>query len=134
MAANRVLLVEPDDTLREVIAAVLSDEGFLVVRCESLAAAHLEAGQTAGDVALVDFWRPGALALCPSDRRQFGSPDRAFRLVVVTDHVLDPAVTATSLGVDAILPKPFDLADLLGAVRGTGASTGCPMAISGNAE
>ncbi|MGN3973227.1 sigma-54-dependent transcriptional regulator [Tsuneonella sp. SYSU-LHT278] len=114
--AERILLVEDDPGIATVITAALEDEGFDVDRAEGIAGrdALLARGPYAvmlTDVALADG---DGLSSLPgvSDR----NPDMPV-IVLSAQNTLDTAVRASDLAVFEYFPKPFDLDDLVRAVR-----------------
>ncbi|PPT77013.1 histidine kinase [Xanthomonas arboricola pv. populi] len=107
----RILLVEDDPTVAEVIAGLLSGRGHRVVHAAHGLAALSEAVDGGFDVALLDLDLPGldGFALA-SQLRQLG---HAFPLLAVTARADGDAQTqAQAAGFDGFLRKPVT-ADLL---------------------
>jgi DNA-binding response OmpR family regulator len=112
---GRVLLLEHDPSLREMLEAALGDEGYRVEPCASLAA--VAAGAGGGDaVAVADCWAGWRRAFTAADRRQLAAANARAPLVLLPNQAWAAAMAAEDLGVAAVLPKPFDLAMLLGTV------------------
>jgi CheY-like chemotaxis protein len=118
-----VLIVEDDADLREMMAQLLSLEGF---RTEAVAngrdaLSYLEAGERP-DVILLDLMMP-VMDGWEFRRRQVQDPSIATVPVVVLSAV-DPA-RASELGDTAFLKKPLDFDRLLDLVRRFCASADC---------
>lgn len=113
--AGRVLLVNDDAVLREVIADTLVLEGYLVQSAEHGAAALEILIDFAPDVILLDYRMPvmdGAQFL--TIYRQGSGP---------WAPIIGMSVGAIEMDVDAALSQPFDLMELLSIVAryvGTG--------------
>ena len=113
-ARGRVLVVEDDEALRELLALALTQEGYDV----------RAVGDGDGAVAAADGWPPGILLLDLSvggvDVRTFGAPGFGDEIapapVLVLSGLPDVEARAELMGAVA-LAKPFDLDELLGTVR-----------------
>jgi len=117
-AAGTVLLVEDEDALRALTRRILGKRGFSVIEAanpeEALAA--FAGAETRPDLLLTDVVMPGGSGreLCDRLREQAPGLPTVF-MSGYTDEVME------RYGVDAprdeLLPKPFDAAALIGAVR-----------------
>jgi DNA-binding response OmpR family regulator len=101
MSAERILIVDDDESIRQIVRLCLTDEGFEV--CE---AAN---GQAALD-ALADF-TPHLILL---DLRM---PVMEHVPIVAFVAALNAEQECATLATASIVTKPFDLDDLLAAVR-----------------
>ena len=108
-----VLIVEDDDDVRATLVEALRDSGLLV-EASDVAGAAIDAWH--GDVIVTDtFASPyrteAVVAYLTKLRSRF-----AAGLVVLTGH--NRAVAdAAQLPADAVVMKPFDLADLIGVIE-----------------
>ncbi len=109
-----ILVLEDDSTIRDVVAGVLEDEGYAVVAApdgESLwDAATGWPALVLLDLRLVRVDGDEVLA------RLRANPAARHIPVVVMSAIADLEAYAARPGVAAILPKPFDLEELLGLV------------------
>ncbi len=112
----RVLLVDDDLQIREFLEDALADEGF-EVRTAATGRAALEA---------LAEWRPGLILLdlrMPDMNgwefraQQRAQPEVASIPVIVTTAGTSSQEDLASLAADAIVPKPFDLDELMATVR-----------------
>lgn len=112
----RILIIEPHDDVRELLARIVTRLGHEHVRPEDR-----ERDDAAVDAAILEPAVPGGLALARSLRRE-GVP-----LVLVS---IEPAVPELlQLDVVAYLSKPFVLADLRRALALALASVDDPLAV-----
>jgi two-component system nitrogen regulation response regulator GlnG len=123
---RRVLLVEDDASIATVITAALKAEGFAVEHRDTLAGrdAALAAGRFCAlltDVVLPDG--DGIATLSPIRASHPALPV----IILSAQNTLDTAVRASDTGAFEYFPKPFDLDELVRAVRqavGSGAGEG----------
>ncbi len=109
---GRILIVEDQPALRDLLALALRHDGHAVVRVESAEAA-LEHLRTAHfDVIVSDLTLAGAMTgwqLVAAVRARW--PRTGFVLATGSGAEISPAVAAAAQ-VDAILSKPFSVTDL----------------------
>ena len=116
MKRARVVLVDDDDTLRQVLARELGESGF-DVRAFSSAAGVVEALRAdPAEVVLLDLRLPGESGL--ELLRRIRAADEAVQVVVITGHGgVAEAVEAMKLGAHDFLTKPVRLDVLEQALR-----------------
>ena len=110
---TRVIVVEDEPDIREVVAEALADEGYDVTTATDGASALQLVRERPPDVAIVDLMLPGLDG--PAFLRQCRADPRCaqMQVIVVT------AARGTRLdGLDAqaVVTKPFDLNELLNVV------------------
>jgi DNA-binding response OmpR family regulator len=112
---KRVLLVEDDEALADIVCHNLRQEGFDVHRVANGDVALDAAMAFAPDVALVDVMIPGrnGFDLCGSWREQGRFP---VILVTVRDRREDK-IRGFKMGADDYITKPFHLEELLARVH-----------------
>jgi CheY-like chemotaxis protein len=113
---RRVLVVDDDPQLRELLQDVLADEGYVVQSANHGAAALDVLGTWHPDVILLDLMMP------VMDGMSFRAEQRRRELalevpIVVLSAAREARLTAMALGATATLAKPFDLAELLDTVE-----------------
>jgi DNA-binding response OmpR family regulator len=112
---GRVLVVEDDVLIRELITILLTDEGYDVVCAEESAAALQLAQREQPDVILLDLSLPGvsgdkiisAYRLLPN----------ATASIIVVSGRSNLERIALQAGADAYVAKPFDLGVLLNTIE-----------------
>lgn len=108
---HSVLVVEDDPDIRDVVAAVLENEGYSVSTAANGAEALQRLTASPCEVLVTDLMMPvmNGWALVAEARRR---PElAAMRVLVITAHF-----SATVPGADRVLAKPFELQALLADV------------------
>lgn len=112
----KILVVEDDSRLRNLLLESLFLEGHAPVGVESAEAAITSLGKEQFDILLTDVNLPGktGIELLPVCSRL--NP-KAYKLVMTGYASIDVAVNAMKLGAADFLTKPISLNDLLNAIR-----------------
>lgn len=110
--ASTVLVLEHDESIRELLEVVLSDDGHHVHACETPDELVAAADLAPGSLALVDFWGSSHGYLVDDERRQVARVARAVPTILVTGRVWANERVAEQLGCRAFVPMPFDVAYL----------------------
>lgn len=116
--AHRILLAEDDPGIASVLAMLLEDEGYRVGHAATAADAAEAARGGGWDLFLVDSFDQNATA-GPSQvlRGLLGELAPRAPVLVLTGHTWATRMGASELGVDAVVPKPFDLDRLSATIR-----------------
>ncbi|MEX2557404.1 MAG: response regulator transcription factor [Actinomycetota bacterium] len=113
---GRVLVVDDDRRLRDMLRRVLEAEGFTVDTAEDGGHALAAISQRAFDLVVLDVLMPGVDGLGVARRlRQRGDPTPILMLTA-RDGVAD-RVAGLDAGADDYLVKPFALDELMARVR-----------------
>jgi two-component system, NtrC family, nitrogen regulation response regulator GlnG len=116
MTSGKILVADDDEAIRMVVEEALRREGHRVALAGTAAEMEALLLSFAPDILITDVRLPDAdgLDLVPSIiSRSPGLPV----IVISAQNTLSTAVRATEKGAFEYFPKPFDLNDLLGAVR-----------------
>ncbi len=113
----KILVVDDEIGIRELLSEILSDEGYDVTLAENAAAARAARMATRPDVVLLDIWMPdtdGVTLL-----KEWAANDLlSMPVIMMSGHgTIDTAVEAVKLGAMDFLEKPIALQKLLAAVR-----------------
>lgn len=111
-----VLLVEDDNAIATVIIAALEDEGFTIQHCNSVAERDALLAGRSFDVMLTDVVLEDGDGLTTLDVVREAAPDMPV-IVLSAQNTLDTAVRASDSDAFEYFPKPFDLDELVQAVR-----------------
>ena len=113
--APNIALIEDDDEIRDLVAALLAREGMVVHPCRTTAEFDRLIAQQPVDLALVDIMLPGedGLSLCRRVRATSGLP--LMILSARSDDV--DRIVGLEIGADDYLPKPFNPRELVARVR-----------------
>jgi DNA-binding NtrC family response regulator len=125
---QHVVLCENEEALVRILTALLRSEGFDLTACTALAEIEAAIEQDPSAVVVTDSWLDGPPGLLGTDTE--GLKQLASRTAVVlttawTGEAHLASLEALGLG-DAlrVVPKPYDLDDLLGAIRSAVATQG----------
>ncbi|TVP74968.1 MAG: sigma-54-dependent Fis family transcriptional regulator [Gemmatimonadales bacterium] len=114
--APRILVVEDEDTIRELLLDTLEVEGFGVVAVSSGEAALRALEKTLFDVVLLDLNLPGMHGLNVLSAAPSTQTDAQF-IVMTAFGTVDTAVEAMKLGAFDYINKPFRTEELLLTLR-----------------
>ncbi len=111
-----ILLVEDDAAIATVIIAALEDEGFAIAHCTSIAARDMQLDQRSFGVMLTDVILEDGDGLASLSAVRERAPEMPV-IVLSAQNTLDTAVRASESDAFEYFPKPFDLDELVHAVR-----------------
>jgi len=111
----RLLVVDDDAELRELLRSYLGSQGFDVTTVEDGAAMRVALGRGAFELVILDLMLPGddGLALCRELRAH--SPIPILMLTARGDEL--DRIIGLEMGADDYLPKPFHPRELAARVR-----------------
>lgn len=112
----KILLVEDEPSLREVIARTLRREQYVVEEAADYASAAERIASYDYDCILLDVMLPGGSGLKLLEALRAGRR-RAGVIVISARDSLDDRIAGLELGADDYLPKPFHLAELTARIR-----------------
>ncbi|WP_017665260.1 sigma-54-dependent transcriptional regulator [Porphyrobacter sp. AAP82] len=115
-AHDPVLLVEDDTAIATVIIAALEDEGFAIAHCTSIAARDKLLETRRFGVMLTDVILEDGDGLASLSAVRERAPEMPV-IVLSAQNTLDTAVRASESEAFEYFPKPFDLDELVHAVR-----------------
>ena len=112
---GRVLVVDDDLALSEMLGIVLRNEGLEVVHCANGTSAVAQFRETRPDIVLLDLMLPGidGIEVCRRIRAESGVP--IVMLTARTDTV--DVVVGLESGADDYVLKPFKAQELIARVR-----------------
>jgi len=114
--SDPILLVEDDAAIATVITAALEDEGFAIAQCSSIAARDRLLDGRKFAVMLTDVILEDGDGLASLAGVRRSAPDMPI-IVLSAQNTLDTAVRASESDAFEYFPKPFDLDELVHAVR-----------------
>lgn len=113
MASARILVVDDEPDIRELIADILGDEGHDVMSAADAAAAREQRRAHSPDLILLDVWMPDTDGISLlREWREAGALE--CPVVMISGHgTVETAVEATRLGAYDFIEKPVSMAKLL---------------------
>lgn len=117
MSAARILVVDDEADIRDLVKEILTEEGYEVQAAANAAEARLLRGKQNPDLVLLDIWMPDVDGITLL-REWMASPTDGCPVVMMSGHgTVDTAVEATRLGAVDFVEKPLSLAKLLRTVE-----------------
>ncbi len=116
MTIQRVLVVDDEIGIRELLAEILSDEGYQVELAESAEQARVFRNAHEPDLVLLDIWMPDTDGI--DLLKEWAEQDLlTMPVVMMSGHgTIETAVEATRIGAVDFLEKPISLQKLLATV------------------
>ncbi len=114
---QRILVVDDDDAMREMMALALAKEGFRVETAGSAADGIAVLRETDFDLVIADIYLGDGTGLDLVDALEARSTDPPRIILVTARGSVETAAFARSHGVFDYLAKPFELEHLVGRVR-----------------
>ncbi len=111
-----VTIVEDDQSVREMLAAVLSHEGYAVTSHDTGGAALADPATRTADVIVLDIGLPDTDGLVVCERLRADGHTGPI-LMLTARHTVGDRVAGLDSGADDYLVKPFALDELLARVR-----------------
>ena len=123
----KLLIIEDDNSLREIMQRALTAEGYVVETASTFFKAEDKIAGYEYDCIMLDIMLPDGNGLQLLEKiKSLGKNDRV--IIISARDSLDDKITGLDLGADDYLPKPFYMAELSARIksvmrRGTGAVT-----------
>jgi DNA-binding NtrC family response regulator len=113
----RILVVDDEMGIRELLSEILRDEGHDVTLAENAAAARSARLAARPDLVLLDIWMPDTDGITLLKEWASGG-QLTMPVIMMSGHgTIDSAVEATRIGALDFLEKPIALAKLLSSVK-----------------
>ena len=125
--AHKILIVEDEPEIRELLSFTLSREGYDVLEAETAEAALLKMDSRMPDLAVVDWMLPGmdGVELARRIRRDEVGSDLPIIMLTARGDEPDKLKSFAS-GVDDYITKPFSPRELLARVKALLRRSGAP--------
>ena len=117
MNERKLLVVDDDKRLRELLERYLGEQGFVVVQGHYVAAAmDRELAHEAFDLVVLDLMLPGEDGLSICRRLRSADPQLAIMMLTAKGDEID-RIVGLEMGADDYLPKPFNPRELLARIQ-----------------
>jgi DNA-binding NtrC family response regulator len=116
MKTARILVVDDESNIRELLEEILSEEGYQVTTAADASEAKTARAGQDYDLILLDIWMPDTDGI--SLLKEWAEDGKLEPVVMMSGHgTVDTAVEATRLGALDFIEKPVSLAKLLRTVE-----------------
>ena len=112
----KILIIEDDDSLREIISRALLDEGYIVETAANYSDANDKIAGYSYDCILLDIMLPDGNGLRLLEHIK-SLKKRDHVIIISARDSLDDKVTGLDLGADDYLAKPFYMAELSARIK-----------------
>jgi CheY-like chemotaxis protein len=113
----RVLVIDDERIIRELLVEHLSDEGYVVDAAQTIAEARARIAVARPELIVLDLMLPDHTGWDFLRARQLDPPLLRIPVVVISAATRERMEQAAELGADALLSKPFDLSDVSALVH-----------------
>jgi DNA-binding NtrC family response regulator len=113
---EKILIIDDDASVRNVLSSILSEEGYLVAAVENGKQALKAAEEARFDLALIDVVLPGIKGTELLRKLKERQP-RMVKIIVTGFPSLENAIKAVNEGADGYILKPWNAKELLKTIR-----------------
>ncbi|MGH8745311.1 MAG: osmolarity response regulator transcription factor OmpR [Burkholderiales bacterium] len=113
---TRILVVDDDQRLRDLLVRYLGEQGFAVRAVPDAQAMDKMLARDRYDLLVLDLMLPGEDGLAICRRLRAGSPDLAIVMLTAKGDDVD-RIVGLEMGADDYLPKPFNPRELVARIN-----------------
>jgi two-component system phosphate regulon response regulator OmpR len=115
MAERKILVVDDDKKLRDLLQRYLSEQGFIVRTAEHGEAMDKALTRDTFDLLVLDLMLPGEDGLSICRRLRASDPQQAIIMLTAKGDEID-RIIGLEMGADDYLPKPFNPRELVARI------------------
>jgi len=116
MSERKILVVDDDKRLRDLLQRYLGEQGFAVKTAESAEAMDKALAREAYDLIVLDLMLPGEDGLSICRRLRAAEPQQAIIMLTAKGDEID-RIVGLEMGADDYLPKPFNPRELIARIQ-----------------
>ena len=116
MADKKILVVDDDKRLRELLQRYLGEQGFTVKSAENSEAMDKALTRDTFDLIVLDLMMPGEDGLSICRRLRASEPQQAIIMLTAKGDEID-RIVGLEMGADDYLPKPFNPRELVARIQ-----------------
>ena len=125
--ANKLLIIEDEPDLRELLSFTLSREGYDVMEAETAETALQMLDSTLPDLAIVDWMLPGMDGIELVKRLRRDNVTEDLPIIMLTARGEEPdKLKSFDVGIDDYITKPFSPRELLARIKALLKRSGTP--------
>lgn len=116
MTERKILVVDDDQRLRDLLQRYLGEQGFIVKTAENASAMDKWLTREAFDLIVLDLMLPGEDGLSICRRIHSSAPQQAVIMLTAKGDEID-RIVGLEMGADDYLPKPFNPRELVARIQ-----------------
>jgi two-component system OmpR family response regulator/two-component system phosphate regulon response regulator OmpR len=116
MDERKILVVDDDKRLRDLLQRYLGEQGFAVKTAENAEAMDKALTREAYDLIVLDLMLPGEDGLSICRRLRAAEPQQAIIMLTAKGDEID-RIVGLEMGADDYLPKPFNPRELIARIQ-----------------
>jgi two-component system phosphate regulon response regulator OmpR len=116
MTERKILVVDDDKRLRDLLQRYLGEQGFVVRTAENAAAMDKQLSRESFDLIVLDLMLPGEDGLSICRRLRASEPQQAIIMLTAKGDEID-RIVGLEMGADDYLPKPFNPRELVARIQ-----------------
>jgi two-component system OmpR family response regulator/two-component system phosphate regulon response regulator OmpR len=116
MAEQKILVVDDDQRLRDLLQRYLGEQGFAVKTAENSTVMDKWLSREQFDLIVLDLMMPGEDGLSICRRLRTGDPQQAIIMLTAKGDEID-RIVGLEMGADDYLPKPFNPRELVARIH-----------------
>jgi two-component system phosphate regulon response regulator OmpR len=116
MTERKILVVDDDKRLRDLLQRYLGEQGFVVRSAENAAAMDKLLSRESFDLIVLDLMLPGEDGLSICRRLRASEPQQAIIMLTAKGDEID-RIVGLEMGADDYLPKPFNPRELVARIQ-----------------
>ena len=118
MSSKRILLVEDENSIREMVSLALGQEGYVIDEAEDGATAEMQIGNNLPDLILLDWMLPDTSGLELLRRWKRKDDLQEIPVIMLTARVEErDKIDGLDSGADDYITKPFSVKELTARIR-----------------
>ena len=115
---TKILIVEDELAIREIVAMTMTHEGFETIEADNVTGALELLRAILPDLIILDWMMPGLSGLELTKRIKKSSRTKHIPIILLTAKSQEPdKITALNSGADDYITKPFSAAELVARVK-----------------
>lgn len=116
MADRKILVVDDDKRLRDLLQRYLGEQGFVVRTAENAASLDKQLSRESFDLIVLDLMLPGEDGLSICRRLRASEAQQAIIMLTAKGDEID-RIVGLEMGADDYLPKPFNPRELVARIQ-----------------
>ncbi len=116
MADRKILVVDDDKRLRDLLQRYLGEQGFVIRTAENAEAMDKALTRDSFDLIVLDLMLPGEDGLSICRRLRASEPQQAIIMLTARGDEID-RIVGLEMGADDYLPKPFNPRELVARIQ-----------------